>query len=424
MLLEMKEQHDQTTNQEPVSPKVRLADFIVAAYGLDVSNLHYNRLGRLTPLPPDAQELYIRLSKRVTTKPEGLMGNSATLGNEVCNNLSDKDAKQSWTFSVKTYLQEANKLEFKNDKFKIINYFRRFLVYDFTEHLSSYFFLVLAITVILILSGFIVYYIEKESLNGALSIFYYAHSIFYFSCIFVLLAYIFIWKLGVSFLEAPNKKKIFKRSVDLDEIRLWIISDSKAITNPNAEVLKIVSNSRKLLSKENQRQGIQIIDRLSSEIDKLKIKLDSLLKENERLRNHLEEKERIKKENFELNNTNKQLQQKIETISVQLEAPKDDRLTIETRNALFALIFLFCEKILVWHNEETKNVHSTYDAIRWIATQIHKSTNKKLKGSSINGILGIIERETFRVSNMRINPSIVHPSYDGSCHKKWNIPYK
>lgn len=68
MLLEMKEQHDQTTNQEPVSPKVRLADFIMAAYGLDVSNLHYNRLGRLTPLPPDAQELYIRLSKWVTTK--------------------------------------------------------------------------------------------------------------------------------------------------------------------------------------------------------------------------------------------------------------------------------------------------------------------------------------------------------------------
>lgn len=352
------------------------------------------------------------------------MGNSATLGNEVCNNLSDKDAKQSWTFSVKTYLQEANKLEFKNDKFKIINYFRRFLVYDFTEHLSSYFFLVLALTVILILSGFIVYYIEKESLNGALSIFYYAHSIFYFSCIlFCWLIYSF-GSLEYHSSKPLTRKKLSSDPSNLDEIRLWIISDSKAITNPNAEVLKIVSNSRKLLSKENQRQGIQIIDSLSSEIDKLTIKLDSLLKENERLRNNLGAKERIKKENFELNNTNKQLQQKIETISVQLEAPKDDRLTIETRNALFALIFLFCEKILIWHNEETKNVHSTYDAIRWIATQIHKSTNKKLKGSSINGILGIIERETFRVSNMRISPSIVHPSYDGSCHKKWNIPYK
>ena len=158
------------------------------------------------------------------------------------------------------------------------------------------------------------------------------------------------------------------------------------------------------------------------ELEEILIMSDIGMDTSVKIINHL--RERIKKENFELNNTNKQLQQKIETISVQLEAPKDDRLTIETRNALFALIFLFCEKILIWHNEETKNVHSTYDAIRWIATQIHKSTNKKLKGSSINGILGIIERETFRVSNMRINPSIVHPSYDGSCHKKWNIPYK
>lgn len=424
MVLETKAQHDQTSNQEPVSPKVRLADFIVAAYGLDVRDLHYNRLGRLAPLPPDAQELYIRLSKRVTTKPEGLMGNSASLGNEACGNLSDKDVKQNWKFSVKTYLQEANKLEFCNDKFRIINYFRRFLAYGLAEHLSSYFFLVLTLTLIIISSGFIVYYIEKESLNGALSIFYYAHSIFYFSCAFILLFYILVWKFGISFLEAPNKKKIFKPSIDLDEIRLWIISDSKAIHNPNAEILKIVRNSQKSLSKETQRQGVQIIDSLSSEINQQQNKIDSLLEQNENLRNKLEEKEQIHKENTRLKATNEQLQQTIETISVQLETPKDDKLTTETRNTLFALIFLFCEKILTWHNEETKNVHSTYDAVRWIATQLHKSMNKKLKGSSINGILGIIERETARVSNMRISPSIVHPSYDGSCHKKWNIPNK
>ncbi len=547
MLLETKAQHDQTSNQEPVSPKVRLADFIVAAYGLNVRDLHYNRLGRLAPLPPDAQELYIRLSKRVTTKPEGLMGNSATLGNEVCDNLSDKDVKQNWKFSVKTYLQEANKLEFRNDKFRIINYFRRFLAYDLAEHLSSYFFLVLTLTLIIISSGFIVYYIEKESLNGTLSIFYYAHSIFYFSCTFTFLFYILAWKLGISFLESPNKKKIFKPSIDLDEIRLWIITESKNTPNPNDEIKKIVNNAINHASKESYQCGIQIIDDQSSQISQLKqtitshqneisklkreiretteenIKtsaiLTSITEENKNLKelketlekeaielrknidqksisnadlinrlksannqnavltkqntssknkiskltkdlkkqeitiselnknltsitdenkNLTEQKETLEKEAIELRKNVEQksisnadlinkisiLTEQNESLSIQLNKVRSNessKITIETKNLLFSIHYLFCEKILQWSNEETKNVHTSYDATRWIATRIHKCTDNKLKGSSINGILGILERETARVSQMRITPKIVHPSYDESCHKIWKI---
>lgn len=81
-------------------PKVSLPDFIVAAYALDATELRYNVLGRLSPLPPDAHEMYLSLPKKVKISPDGLMGNKATLGMEQCRNLSDQDTKVESTNSA------------------------------------------------------------------------------------------------------------------------------------------------------------------------------------------------------------------------------------------------------------------------------------------------------------------------------------
>jgi uncharacterized protein YoxC len=412
-------------------PKVSLPDFIVAAYGLDANELRYNILGGLSPLPPDAHEMYLSLPKQVKISPDGLMGNKATLGMEQCRNLSDRDTKLNWKFSVISYLEAINNINYKAPKSKFKAYYQRFIAYSIEAHLASFMLLLFFLSAALFFAGFIILYVENASITGGLSVFQHTRALFAGGIISTCCSYIFLWKSGISCVESPRKKKTYTPMVNLDEIRLWIISESLKLANPNAEILKIISSAKKLASKETYKNGIQIIDGLTSEIDQLKITITSLQEENSKLRDDLTQKEHHNNNiNKQLNNaitSNAQLEQHINSLASQLEiatTKENYKITIETRNTLFAMTYLFCDRILKWRNEETKGTNSTYDAVRWIATQLHKCMDKKLKGYSLNGILGIIKRETVRVAGMKIDPTIVHPSYDGSCHKQWKISDK
>ena len=106
MAMRQEQQLDQDKQQSSASidkdpgPKITLAEFIAAVYGLDPDKLYYNWFGRLSPLPPQAQELHMLLAKRIQVISRDTFGCTVRFGNEECTNIRIKDInKECWNFT-------------------------------------------------------------------------------------------------------------------------------------------------------------------------------------------------------------------------------------------------------------------------------------------------------------------------------------
>lgn len=254
---EQKLNHPVQVSQEPldVGPAVSLDDFIVAAYMLNPNKLRYNWLGRLSELPPDAFELSIRLRNQVKITPDGLVGYKAELAGSTCANLSEKEKDNSWKFPICSYLEEAEKIEFCKSTNCIALYFKRLFSYSFIYHLKSYAFLTNLFTAVTIAFGFIMFFIAlfatEQSLNKTLLFINYIPNILLSFAGFCAVFYIALWRLGINYLESPRKNKNYTPSVNLDEIRKWIIISSKAKNDWQNEAGKIINNA--LIASPNNR---------------------------------------------------------------------------------------------------------------------------------------------------------------------------
>jgi len=245
----------QSQKQVDIGPVVLLDDFIVAAYMLDPDKLRYNSLGRLSELPPDAYELSIKLQKQVKITPDGLVGYKATLADSICSNLSEKEKDHNWKFPISTFLKEAEKIEFYKSTNYIGLYIRRLFSYSPIHHLKSYSFLTNLFSAVTIIFGFILTFIvllaTGQPLNKALLFFKQIPTILLSFAGFCSVFYIFLWRLGIGFLESPRKKKIYTPSDNLDEIRKWIIISAKAKNDWQNEAGKIITNA--LTASSNNR---------------------------------------------------------------------------------------------------------------------------------------------------------------------------
>lgn len=99
--------------------------------------------------------------------------------------------------------------------------------------------------------SFIALFATEQSLNKTLLFINYIPNILLSFAGFCAVFYIVLWRLGINYLESPRKSKNYTPSVNLDEIRKWIIISSKAKKDWQNEAGKIISNA--LIASPNNR---------------------------------------------------------------------------------------------------------------------------------------------------------------------------
>lgn len=198
--------------------KITLAEFITAAYGLDPCKLYYNRFGRLSPLPPQVQEVYMRLAKRMQITSKDTFGCTVLFGNEECSNIREENISKECKFHVRAYLKECENLSINPSQGYITRRLSKLNLYSSKEHLYVFSWMTIIPACVFIIVNFCFYLAGKASIHPLDSAIPYLSSSFALASIL----YLPFWEVLADSLEKPLKKHKFKCTSNINEIRLTI----------------------------------------------------------------------------------------------------------------------------------------------------------------------------------------------------------
>lgn len=463
-------QQPQAPADKDPGPEITLAEFIAAIFGLDSSRLYYNRFGRLSPLPPQAQELYMLLAKRMKIISKDTFGCTVEFGNEKCTNIRIKNITRDCKFHVIAYLRECNNISINRSQNFLKRRLSRLKIYSKTEHVSIYLLMTVTFTAVYLFVNFASHYTGRPSYDfpDSLNILTLA------GISSSLAAYIFSWEGVAEFLEDWFNKSKFEHQSDLDEIRLKVISSSKSKEYKwNETCTNIFSITEKHLNTDNCKEYVLAklkdeinlrqskeyeIHKLSSEIkskdtlieqaqekiSKLKTLNQALTEENAKiLSSNLtlktqttqlsEQNNIITQENTRLSLTNKELKLKsanldnaleqnktLKNTITQLETTKPDAASLDTYKKLsYCLLFLYCES-LIGKNipQELQKIKNTKDILTGISSYLDTLRSEdivKFKGLSRSNIYNLF-KDSINLSfkDIGIDPRLIHKHYDGS----------
>lgn len=470
------QQPNQDMQQTPASvdkdpgPEITLGEFIAAIFGLDPSKLYYNCFGRLSPLPPQAQELYMLLAKRMKIISKDTFGCTVEFGNERCTNIRIKNITIDCKFHVIAYLSECNNISINRSQNFLKRRLSRLKIYSKTEHVSIYLFMTVTFTAVYLIINFASHYTGQPSFDFPDSL-----NILTLAGITSSLAsYIFSWEGVAELLEEWFRKPKFEHQSDLDEIRLKVISSSKSKEwDWNETCTNIFSITKKYLNTDNCEEHILAkiqeeinlrknkedeIHKLSSEIESSKNLLEQALKkisdiealnqalteENAKiLSSNLtlktqnaqlsEQNYAITQKNTRLSLTNEELKLKSDNLDnileqnrtlkntiTRLETSNPDAASLDTYKKLsYCLLFLYCE-LLIGKNipQELQKIKSTKDILTGISSYLDTLRSDdiaKFKGLSRSNIYNLFkDLITLSFRDIGIDPRLIHEHYDGS----------
>ena len=280
-----------------LGPKITLAEFITAAYGLDPQKLYYNRFGRLSPLPPQAQEVYMRLAKRMKITSKDTFGCTVLFGDEECTNIREENIEKECEFHVSAYLKECNNLSINLSQGYIARRLSRLSIYSLKEHLYTFIWMSIIPAAVFIFLNFCFFTVGKSEIHPLDSVV----PLLSGCLVAALILYLPLWEFVADSLERPFKKHKFEYSLDINEIQLRITTVLSTYKSYNkiCEVICTLVNS-KLKLEECKEYLAAELEKATSELRKLQSEHNDLLEQNRLLSEGMES---IEQENKKLNNS-------------------------------------------------------------------------------------------------------------------------
>ena len=348
--------------------KITLAEFITAAYGLDPCKLYYNRFGRLSPLPPQVQEVYMRLAKRMQITSKDTFGCTVLFGDEECSNIREENIAKECKFHVRAYLKECENLSINPSQGYITRRLSRLNIYSSKEHLYILIWMTIIPAFVIILLNSCVYIFDNSQPNPLDSAVPYILACFALA----LILYLPLWEFAADILENPLKKHKFRYTADINEVRLKItkLLSAHSFCNKLCETILTLAND-KLKIEDCREYLIAELEKATSDLDKLQSNYDKLSIENKSL---LSEFKSTKEENTKLTNSNQEVVTTNSTLSNALTKLQSEH------NALLEQKILLSEKSKSIE-KENKKLTST---IQTITDENHKLTESNRELTSKN----------------------------------------
>lgn len=348
--------------------KITLAEFITAAYGLDPCKLYYNRFGRLSPLPPQVQEVYMRLAKRMQITSKDTFGCTVLFGDEECSNIREENIAKECKFHVRAYLKECENLSINPSQGYITRRLSRLNIYSSKEHLYILIWMTIIPAFVIILLNSCVYIFDNSQPNPLDSAVPYILACFALA----LILYLPLWEFAADILENPLKKHKFRYTADINEVRLKItkLLSAHSFCNKLCETILTLAND-KLKIEDCREYLIAELEKATSDLDKLQSNYDKLSIENKSL---LSEIKSTKEENTKLTNSNQEVVTTNSTLSNALTKLQSEH------NALLEQKRLLSEKSKSIE-KENKKLTST---IQTITDENHKLTESNRELTSKN----------------------------------------
>ena len=348
--------------------KITLAEFITAAYGLDPCKLYYNRFGRLSPLPPQVQEVYMRLAKRMQITSKDTFGCTVLFGDEECSNIREENIAKECKFHVRAYLKECENLSINPSQGYITRRLSRLNIYSSKEHLYILIWMTIIPAFVIILLNSCVYIFDNSQPNPLDSAVPYILACFALA----LILYLPLWEFAADILENPLKKHKFRYTADINEVRLKItkLLSAHSFCNKLCETILTLAND-KLKIEDCREYLIAELEKATSDLDKLQSNYDKLSIENKSL---LSEFKSTKEENTKLTNSNQEVVTTNSTLSNALTKLQSEH------NALLEQKRLLSEKSKSIE-KENKKLTST---IQTITDENHKLTESNRELTSKN----------------------------------------
>lgn len=348
--------------------KITLAEFITAAYGLDPCKLYYNRFGRLSPLPPQVQEVYMRLAKRMQITSKDTFGCTVLFGDEECSNIREENIAKECKFHVRAYLKECENLSINPSQGYITRRLSRLNIYSSKEHLYILIWMTIIPAFVIILLNSCVYIFDNSQPNPLDSAVPYILACFALA----LILYLPLWEFAADILENPLKKHKFRYTADINEVRLKItkLLSAHSFCNKLCETILTLAND-KLKIEDCREYLIAELEKATCDLDKLQSSYDKLSIENKSL---LSEIKSTKEENTKLTNSNQEVVTTNSTLSNALTKLQSEH------NALLEQKRLLSEKSKSIE-KENKKLTST---IQTITDENHKLTESNRELTSKN----------------------------------------
>ncbi len=348
--------------------KITLAEFITAAYGLDPCKLYYNRFGRLSPLPPQVQEVYMRLAKRMQITSKDTFGCTVLFGDEECSNIREENIAKECKFHVRAYLKECENLSINPSQGYITRRLSRLNIYSSKEHLYILIWMTIIPAFVIILLNSCVYIFDNSQPNPLDSAVPYILACFALA----LILYLPLWEFAADILENPLKKHKFRSTADINEVRLKItkLLSAHSFCNKLCETILTLAND-KLKIEDCREYLIAELEKATCDLDKLQSSYDKLSIENKSL---LSEIKSTKEENTKLTNSNQEVVTTNSTLSNALTKLQSEH------NALLEQKRLLSEKSKSIE-KENKKLTST---IQTITDENHKLTESNRELTSKN----------------------------------------
>ena len=348
--------------------KITLTEFITAAYGLDPCKLYYIRFGRLSPLPPQVQEVYMRLAKRMQITSKDTFGCTVLFGDEECSNIREENIAKECKFHVRAYLKECENLSINPSQGYITRRLSRLNIYSSKEHLYILIWMTIIPAFVIILLNSCVYIFDNSQPNPLDSAVPYILACFALA----LILYLPLWEFAADILENPLKKHKFRYTADINEVRLKItkLLSAHSFCNKLCETILTLAND-KLKIEDCREYLIAELEKATSDLDKLQSNYDKLSIENKSL---LSEFKSTKEENTKLTNSNQEVVTTNSTLSNALTKLQSEH------NALLEQKRLLSEKSKSIE-KENKKLTST---IQTITDENHKLTESNRELTSKN----------------------------------------
>lgn len=348
--------------------KITLAEFITAAYGLDPCKLYYNRFGRLSPLPPQVQKVYMRLAKRMQITSKDTFGCTVLFGDEECSNIREENIAKECKFHVRAYLKECENLSINPSQGYITRRLSRLNIYSSKEHLYILIWMTIIPAFVIILLNSCVYIFDNSQPNPLDSAVPYILACFALA----LILYLPLWEFAADILENPLKKHKFRYTADINEVRLKItkLLSAHSFCNKLCETILTLAND-KLKIEDCREYLIAELEKATCDLDKLQSNYDKLSIENKSL---LSEIKSTKEENTKLTNSNQEVVTTNSTLSNALTKLQSEH------NALLEQKRLLSEKSKSIE-KENKKLTST---IQTITDENHKLTESNRELTSKN----------------------------------------
>ena len=348
--------------------KITLAEFITAAYGLDPCKLYYNRFGRLSPLPPQVQEVYMRLAKRMQITSKDTFGCTVLFGDEECSNIREENIAKECKFHVRAYLKECENLSINPSQGYITRRLSRLNIYSSKERLYILIWMTIIPAFVIILLNSCVYIFDNSQPNPLDSAVPYILACFALA----LILYLPLWEFAADILENPLKKHKFRYTADINEVRLKItkLLSAHSFCNKLCETILTLAND-KLKIEDCREYLIAELEKATCDLDKLQSNYDKLSIENKSL---LSEIKSTKEENTKLTNSNQEVVTTNSTLSNALTKLQSEH------NALLEQKRLLSEKSKSIE-KENKKLTST---IQTITDENHKLTESNRELTSKN----------------------------------------